>query len=57
MSSHPNRDAPLDVWKFTDNSWTWLCWHPRCDENGTGTHDTHAEALEAALNHCKKATT
>ena len=52
MSSHPNGVPVVDVWKHRDFGWTWHCWY--C---GAIYHQerTHAEAIEAALNHCKKA--
>ena len=57
MLTTRKREAPIEVWKYKKTGrWTWECWGPcSTDEPNLGYHDTHAEALAAALAHCAKA--
>lgn len=55
-----NANEPhLEVWKFSNHTWTWVCWSNNCDThwapNYGPEYPTHAEALAAALAHCAKA--
>lgn len=56
--------AHVEVWRTAGKypkypsglrAWMWLCSHDGCPELGPGDfYPTHAEALQAALDHCAR---